>query len=58
MEEMIKKSHEYHDELGEQITLAEVQKIVKRLKKCKAAGTDKIVNEILKFGGENMNQSL
>ena len=38
VEEMIKKSHEYKDELGEQITLAEVQKIVKRLKKGKAAG--------------------
>ena len=49
-EEMIKKSHDYRDELGEQTTLAEVQKIVKRLKKNKGAGTDKIVNEILKFG--------
>ena len=58
VEEMINKSHEYKDELGVQITLAEVQKIVKRLKNGKAAGTDKIVNEILKFGGENMNKAI
>ena len=52
------KSYDYEDELGQQITLEEVEKIAKRLKNCKAAGVDGIVNETLRFGGENMNQLL
>ena len=52
------KSNYYNDELGTQITIEEVQKIVKLLKNGKAAGVDGIVNEILRFGGDNMNQVL
>ena len=58
VDEMISHSHDHNNETGKQITLAEVQKIVKRLKNGKAAGTDKIVNEILRYGGDNMNQAL
>ena len=54
IKEMTRKSHDYNDELGKQISLDEVEKIVKRLKNGKASGVDGVVNEILKFGGNNM----
>ena len=55
---MIQNNNEKSNELDIQITLLEVENIVSRLKNGKAAGTDGIVNEILRFGGENMNQAI
>ena len=52
------KNNDYNDGLGTQITFEEVQIIAKRLKNGKALGVDGIVNEILRFGGDNMNQVL
>ena len=58
IEDMIQNNNEKFSELDIQITLEEVEKIVSRLKNGKAAGTDGIVNEILRFGGENMNLAI
>ncbi|NRA93460.1 MAG: reverse transcriptase family protein, partial [Psychroserpens sp.] len=51
-----KESYDELDELIKEIEMLEVTKIVKRLVNGKAAGTDGIVNEILKYGGEHMHQ--
>ena len=59
IEEMVSESREYYNnELDKPIMIVEVQKIVKKLKNGKAAGTDGIVNEILRYGGDNMNQAI
>ena len=44
--------------MGEEITLAEVQRAVKRLQKGKAVGVDGLMNEVFKYGGEVMLDSL
>ena len=58
IEDMMRKSYDHKEDLDRQISVKEVEKIVKRLKNGKASGVDGIVNEILKFGGDNMNKLL
>ncbi|NRA92494.1 MAG: hypothetical protein HRU26_07375 [Psychroserpens sp.] len=53
-----KEQYEHTDDLSKDIELSEVSKIVKRLANGKAAGTDGIVNEVLKYGGETMYRVL
>ena len=43
---------------AEEITKEEVWKAVKALKTGKAAGTDEILGEFIKFGGEKMVDAL
>jgi len=45
-------------ELDREIELGEVEEAIRRLKRGKAAGEDGCVNEILKFGGEEMKISI
>ncbi|NRA93851.1 MAG: hypothetical protein HRU26_14450, partial [Psychroserpens sp.] len=53
-----KEQHKHIDGLSKNIDFSEVTKVVKRLANGKAAGTDGIVNEVLKYGGETMYRVL
>ena len=43
-------------ELDEPITMEEVKKAIQELRRGKAPGVDGVVNEVLKYGGEQMER--
>ena len=45
-------------ELDEPITMEEVKKAIQELRRGKAPGVDGVVNEVLKYGGEQMARAL
>ena len=52
------KQKEVGGELGQPITIDEVEKAIQELRRGKAPGVDGVVNEVLKYGGEEMTRAL